>query len=76
MIEMAEAEEIFGDDRPDARVKEIRQWLKSKGVLDFEAVSLFCDQLDQVSLRAVMYHCTVTDLPRSAGHCGRDRHTR
>ena len=35
-------------ERPDAKVKEIRQWLKSMGVLDLEAVSLFCDQLDQV----------------------------
>ena len=47
--EMAEADEIFPNaDRPDAKVKEVRQWLKAKGVLDFEAVSLFCDQLDQV----------------------------
>ena len=47
--EMAEAEEIFSSsDRPDAKVKEVRQWLKTKGVLDLEAVSLFCDQLDQV----------------------------
>ncbi|KAG5645098.1 hypothetical protein DXG03_006912 [Asterophora parasitica] len=41
---MAKAADIFGADS-DARVREIKGWLKSKGVRDFEPVSLFCDQL-------------------------------
>ncbi|KAG6849592.1 hypothetical protein H0H93_007114 [Arthromyces matolae] len=41
---MAKASEIFESD-PEARVKEIKTWLNSKGVRDFEPVSLFCDQL-------------------------------
>jgi 5'-3' exoribonuclease 1 len=47
---MAKAEDVLGYERPDERVKEIKSWLKSKGVRDFEAVSLFCDQLPKVRL--------------------------
>ncbi|KAG6832740.1 hypothetical protein H0H87_000589 [Tephrocybe sp. NHM501043] len=42
---MAKASAILPGPDPDARVKEIKGWLKSKGVRDFEPVSLFCDQL-------------------------------
>ncbi|TFK36739.1 hypothetical protein BDQ12DRAFT_239185 [Crucibulum laeve] len=42
---MAKAAEVLAGDDPDGRVKEIKSWLKSKGVRDFEPVSLFCDQL-------------------------------
>ncbi|KAG6889401.1 hypothetical protein C0992_005394 [Termitomyces sp. T32_za158] len=44
---MAQASEILSGPDPDARVKEIKGWLKSKGVRDFEPVSLFCDQLSK-----------------------------
>ncbi|KAH0584878.1 hypothetical protein H2248_008156 [Termitomyces sp. 'cryptogamus'] len=44
---MAQASEIFPGSDTDARVKEIKGWLKSKGVRDFEPVSLFCDQLSK-----------------------------
>lgn len=46
---MAKAAEVLGGDS-DARVKEVKAWLKAKGVRDFEPVSLFCDQLTKVSL--------------------------
>ncbi|KAF8123400.1 exonuclease II [Boletus edulis] len=42
--DMTRATEIFADNA-DARVKEVKSWLKSKGVREFEPVSLFSDQL-------------------------------
>ena len=44
---MARAEDIF-PQHPEQKVREVKNWLNSKGVKDFEAVSLFCDQLDKV----------------------------
>lgn len=46
---MARASDIFPDENPDAKVREIKNWLTAKGVRDLEAVSLFCDHLDKVS---------------------------
>jgi 5'-3' exoribonuclease 1 len=46
---MAKASDILRVADPDARVKEAKAWLKSKGVRDFEPVSLFCDQLTKVT---------------------------
>ncbi|KAJ6517993.1 exonuclease II [Mycena vitilis] len=54
---MAKASDILRVDDPDARVKEAKAWLKSKGVRDFEPVSLFCDQLTKE---------TVTDIEKLA----------
>jgi hypothetical protein len=73
--DMAEADEIFpNSDRPDAKVKEVRQWLKGKGVLDLEAVSLFCDQLDQVNSRCIHIHLLEhLILNISLGYCSRNR---
>ena len=46
---MAKASTIFpSEDDPGAKAKEIRTWLASKGVRDFEPVPLMCDQLDKV----------------------------
>jgi hypothetical protein len=45
---MARASDLFPPGEADAKIKEIRSWLNTKGVRDFEAVSLFCDQLDKV----------------------------
>ncbi|KAF9562573.1 hypothetical protein CPC08DRAFT_633933 [Agrocybe pediades] len=42
---MAKASDVFKVRDPDGKVKEVKAWLKSKGVRDFEPVSLFCDQL-------------------------------
>ncbi|KAG7094057.1 hypothetical protein E1B28_007676 [Marasmius oreades] len=46
---MVRADSFFGtgSQNPDAKVKEIKAWLKSKGVRDFEPVSLFCNQLEK-----------------------------
>lgn len=57
---MLKATDVFRHENADAKVKEVRSWLTSKGVRDFEAVSLFCDQLDKVFPFAVglIYHIT------------------
>ena len=47
---MVKANEVFRDGNADAQVKEVQNWLKSKGVRNFEPVSLFCDQLKKVRL--------------------------
>jgi 5'-3' exoribonuclease 1 len=45
---MASATDMFSQDG-DKKVKEVRAWLKSKGVSDFEPVSLLSDQLPKVA---------------------------
>jgi hypothetical protein len=51
--DMAKASTIFpSEDDPDAKAKEIRAWLATKGVRDFEPVPLHCEQLDKVRSRA------------------------
>ncbi|KIK81994.1 hypothetical protein PAXRUDRAFT_154773 [Paxillus rubicundulus Ve08.2h10] len=50
--EMARAYDIFGENA-NARVKEVKSWLKSKGVCDFEPVSLFSDQLSKETVREI-----------------------
>ncbi|KDR68528.1 hypothetical protein GALMADRAFT_78457 [Galerina marginata CBS 339.88] len=50
---MAKASEVFPGPDPDGKVKEIKNWLKSKGVRDFEPVSLFCDQLTKETVGEV-----------------------
>jgi 5'-3' exoribonuclease 1 len=47
---MARASEILRGPDYDARLREVKAWLKSKGVRDFEPVSLFCDVLSKVSV--------------------------
>lgn len=42
---MIKASEALPGPDPDGQVREIKSWLKSKGVRDFEPVSLYCDQL-------------------------------
>lgn len=49
-VAMAKASEVLPGADPDSSVKEIKLWLKSKGVRDFEPVSLFCDQLTKVRI--------------------------
>ncbi|KIJ99805.1 hypothetical protein K443DRAFT_8139 [Laccaria amethystina LaAM-08-1] len=39
------ASSILPGPNPDGRVRSVKAWLMSKGVRDFEPVSLFCDQL-------------------------------
>ncbi|KAJ7785537.1 exonuclease II [Mycena olivaceomarginata] len=50
---MAKASDILRVADPDARVKEAKAWLKSKGVRDFEPVSLFCDQLTKETVNEI-----------------------
>ena len=45
---MIKASEAFPGSDSDGQVREIKAWLKSKGVKDFEPVSLYCDQLTKV----------------------------
>ena len=46
---MVRATDVFKDvSNPDTKVKEAKTWLGTKGVRDFEPVSLFCDQLGKV----------------------------
>lgn len=47
-IEMVRVADLFGDSDPHRRIRDIQSWLKSKGVREFEPVSLFCDQLSKV----------------------------
>ena len=50
---MVKATDIFRDEaNADAKVKEIKAWLNSKGVRDFEPVTLFCDQLGKVRVKS------------------------
>jgi hypothetical protein len=51
-LEMARGSDIFGENA-DARVKEVKSWLKSKDVRDFEPVSLFSDQLTKETVREI-----------------------
>ncbi len=47
---MAKARNMFPDEaNPDAKVKEIRAWLKAEGVLALDPVTLFAEQLEKVS---------------------------
>ncbi|KAJ7717235.1 exonuclease II [Mycena maculata] len=50
---IAKASDILRVPDPDARVKEVKAWLKTKGVRDFEPVSLFCDQLTKETVTEI-----------------------
>ncbi|KAA1477178.1 hypothetical protein DENSPDRAFT_786203 [Dentipellis sp. KUC8613] len=50
---MAKASDVFSADGADARAKEVRSWLATKGVRDFEPVSLFCDQLKKSTVAEI-----------------------
>ena len=49
---MTRADEIFPENS-DAKVKEVKAWLTSKGVRNFEPVSLFCDQLKKDTVKQI-----------------------
>jgi len=58
---MAKASEVLPGSDPDAQVKEVKAWLKLKGVREFEPVSLFSDQLTKVCCYSVCtFHCAPT----------------
>ncbi|KAI0719397.1 exonuclease II [Cerioporus squamosus] len=51
---MLRATDVFAEEsNPDAKVKEVKTWLNSKGVRDFEPVSLFCDQLAKDTVKQI-----------------------
>lgn len=61
---MALASDVFSESsKPDERVREIKAWLKQKGVTNLEPVSLFCDQLSKV--------CACSFSPLSSCHYGK-----
>lgn len=47
--DMARASDLYPGPDADSKVKDARTWLASKGVRDFDPVSLFCDQLDKAN---------------------------
>lgn len=50
--DMVRATDIF-DSHADVRVKEVKSWLKSKGVRDLEPVSLFSDNLAKSTVEEI-----------------------
>ncbi|KIK92027.1 hypothetical protein PAXRUDRAFT_148190 [Paxillus rubicundulus Ve08.2h10] len=62
--EMARGSDIFHEDA-DARVKEVKSWLKSKGIRDFEAVSLSSDQLTKGTVREIEEYADSINRDRS-----------
>lgn len=61
--DMAQAYDIF-DEKADECVREVKAWLKSNGVRDFEPVSLFSDQLTKE---------TVSDIEALADNINKNR---
>jgi hypothetical protein len=57
---MARASDVFTEGDADLKVLEIKSWLKSRGVRDFEPVSLFADQLTKVDI--IYLHLPSTSL--------------
>ena len=49
-LAMLRASDAFLDSDPDSQVREIKGWLKTRGVRDFEPVTLFSDQLTKACL--------------------------
>jgi hypothetical protein len=47
---MARASDVFTEGDADLNVLDVKSWLKSRGVRDFEPVSLFADQLTKVDI--------------------------
>jgi hypothetical protein len=47
--DMARASDVFIDGDADSKIHEVKSWLKSKGVRDFESVSFVADQLTKVN---------------------------
>lgn len=70
---MVLASDMFPEGDGDTQIKDIRMWLNSRGVRDFDPVSLFCDQLKMVRLPSncliVSDYCaqeTVTEIEKLA----------
>ncbi|EPQ52785.1 hypothetical protein GLOTRDRAFT_46679 [Gloeophyllum trabeum ATCC 11539] len=50
---MTKAYDVFSGEDSDKKVKDLRTWLATKGVRDFEPVSLFCDQLKKETVKEI-----------------------
>ena len=64
---MIKASEALPGSDPDDQIKEIKNWLKSKGIRDFEPVSIYCDQLSKVFTRCLpcrTVHCLILLLSK------------
>ena len=61
---MTRATDIFVESA-DARVKEVKSWLKSKGVREFEPVSLFSDQLTKETVQEIEEYANGVNKNRS-----------
>lgn len=61
---MTRATDIFSENADD-RVKEVKAWLKSKGVRGFEPVSLFCDQLTKETVQEIEEYANGINKNRS-----------
>ena len=65
---MVKSSEVFKTaENPDIQVKEVKSWLGSKGVRNFEPVSLFCDQLKKVSVILCLLHVSHIRTGHSEG---------
>lgn len=49
-LDLKQMHDIFPQDAMDAKMKEIKAWLKERKVDDLERVSLNADQLDKVRI--------------------------
>lgn len=70
-VAMLKSSDVFSSSDADAKVKEVRSWLTSKGIRDFEPVSLFCDQLKKVRHHDICFTCALrlhTHKSRSYGY--------
>lgn len=69
---ITKARDIFpGAEDADAKVKEIRSWLKSEGVLDLQPVSLFEEQLETATVHALEELADDFNSQRSRDHIKR-----
>ena len=61
---MSRATDIFAENA-DGRVKEVKAWLKSRGVREFEPVSLFSDQLTKDTVGEIEEYANTINKNRS-----------
>ncbi|QRV74976.1 5'-3' exoribonuclease [Ceratobasidium sp. AG-Ba] len=54
--DITRASDLFPNDDPETKVKEAKEWLASKGVRDFEPVSLFSDQLEKQNVANIEHY--------------------
>lgn len=60
---MIKASEALPGPDPEGQLREIKTWLKSKGVRDFEPVSIYCDQLTKVMTIILTFETVLCLIP-------------